>query len=110
MDPNPTGRRRTLIWLIVSQLLALGSLLIWLLVAGLSVMAFDQGSTPEAWAFVIAVWFYPVIPLALAVGAWIAFRFHRYVLANVLSTITFLPPVLLYLLLWLVTFFYKPQF
>jgi hypothetical protein len=106
MDPNPARRRRTLIWLIISQLLALASLLIWLLVAGLSVMAFDQGSTPEAWTIVIAVWSYPIIPLVLAAGAWIAFGFHRYLLANVLSTITFLPPVLLYVFLWLMQFTY----
>jgi hypothetical protein len=56
-----------LIWMIVSQLLMVGSLMIWLLVAGLSVMAFDSGSTPEAWTFVIAVWSYPIIPLVLVV-------------------------------------------
>ncbi len=110
MDPNPARRRRTLIWLIISQLLALASLLIWLLVAGLSVMAFDQGSTPEAWTFVIAVWSYPIIPLALAVGAWIAFGFKKYTLANVLSTIAFLPPVLLYVFLWVVSLTYQSPF
>jgi hypothetical protein len=42
--------------MILSQVLSVLSLLIWLVMAGLSVMAFDQGSTPEAWTFVIAVW------------------------------------------------------
>jgi hypothetical protein len=44
----PKRRTGLLIWLIVSKLLALASLLIWALVAGLSVMAFDQGSSTEA--------------------------------------------------------------
>ena len=48
----PKRRTGLLIWLIVSQLLAVGSLLIWALIAGLSVMAFDEGSSPEAWAIV----------------------------------------------------------
>jgi hypothetical protein len=41
--------------MILSQLFAVASLVIWLVVAGLSVMAFDEGSTPEAWTFVLAV-------------------------------------------------------
>jgi len=52
----PKRRTGLLIWLIVSQLLAVGSLLIWAIMAGLSVMAFDTGESPEAWAFVLAVW------------------------------------------------------
>jgi hypothetical protein len=36
-------------------------------------MAFDSGSTPEAWTFVLAVWAYPLFPLVMAVGAWIVF-------------------------------------
>jgi hypothetical protein len=37
-----------LIWLIVSQVLALLSLFFWLMIAGLSVMAFDSGVSTEA--------------------------------------------------------------
>ena len=73
----PKRSRGTLIWLIVSQLLGLGSLLIWALMAGLSVMAFDSGVSPEAWAFVIAVWAYPLFPLVMAIGAWVAFAFRN---------------------------------
>ena len=51
---KPKSRWPVLIWMIVAQLLAVGSLVIWALAAGLSVMAFDSGSTPEAWRFVIA--------------------------------------------------------
>jgi len=96
--PKRTG---LLIWLIISQLLAVASLLIWLLVAGLSVMAFDSGVTTEAWTFVIAIWSYPIIPLGLIIGAWIAYRKQRNVLAGVLSGLSFTPPFLLYIFLWI---------
>ena len=96
-------RAGLIIWMIFSQLLALASLIIWMLVAGLSVMAFDQGSTPEAWTFVIAVWSYPLIPLILVIAAWIAFAKRRNTLAGVLSGLSFAPPFLLYIFLWVAT-------
>lgn len=89
----------TLIWLIVSQLIALASLLFWVVVAGLSVMAFDTGQSPEAWAFVLTVWAYPLFPLGMAIGAWIAFAFRKNRLAAILSGLAFAPPVLLYLVI-----------
>jgi len=98
---RPKRRTVLLIWLIVSQLLALGSFLIWALVAGLSVMAFDMGSTPEARAFVIAVWSYPLFPIAISIGAWVAFALRRNLLAALLSGLTFAPPVLFYIFLWI---------
>jgi hypothetical protein len=67
--------------------------------AGLSVMAFDSGVSQEAWMFVIAVWSYPLIPLTLVIGAWIAFAKRKNVLAAVLSGLSFAPPVWLYV--WL---------
>jgi hypothetical protein len=95
---KPKRRTGLLIWLIVSQLLAVGSLWIWALVAGLSVMAFDEGSSPIAWAIVLTVWAYPLFPLLMAIGAWIAFAFRKNRLAAVLTGLTFLPLVLLCLL------------
>jgi len=97
----PKPRTGLLIWLIVSQLLAVGSLLIWALMAGLSVMAFDEGQSPEAWTFVLAVWAYPLFPLLMAIGAWVAFAFRKNRLAAVLTGLTFAPPVLLYLFGWI---------
>ncbi|HAV76935.1 MAG TPA: hypothetical protein DCX53_06225, partial [Anaerolineae bacterium] len=91
---TPPKRTALLVWMILSQLFALGSLVIWLLVAGLSVMAFDQGSTPEAWTFVLAVWSYPIIPLILVIGAWIAYAKRRNKLAAILSGLSFTPPIL----------------
>jgi hypothetical protein len=60
-------------------------------------MAFDEGSSPVAWAIVITVWAYPLFPLLVAIGAWIAFAFRKNRLAAVLSGLTFMPPLLLYL-------------
>src|SRR4026209_2068098 len=73
LDTKPVSRRPILIWLIVSQLLALASLIFWLFAAGISVMAFDSGATPEAWTFVIAVWSYPIWPIVLVIASWIAY-------------------------------------
>jgi len=80
--------------MILSQLLAAGSLIPWLLMAGLSVMAFDSGVTAEAWAVVIAVWSYPIFPLATIIAAWIAYKRRRNALAAVLSGLSFAPPIL----------------
>jgi hypothetical protein len=96
----PKRRIGLVIWMILSQLLMLGSLLIWLLMAGLSVMAFDSGSTPEAWTFVLLVWAYPIIPIILVIAAWIAFAKRKNTLAAVLSGLSFAPPVLFYIFLW----------
>ena len=95
---RPTGRP-VLIWLIVSQVLAIASLFFWLLMAGLSVMAFDAGVTPEAWTFVIAVWSYPLWPIAFAIASWIAYARKKDRLAAVLTTLTFLPVLLLFLVM-----------
>ena len=107
MEAKPAVRRPVLIWLILSQVLALLSLVFWLVMAGLSVMAFDAGVTQEAWAFVIAVWSYPIWPLAFAIAAWIAYARKKDRLAGVLTTLTFLPVLLLLAFLALSSFLYS---
>lgn len=94
---KPASRRPIFIWLIVSQLMAAASLVFWFLMAGLSVMAFDSGVTPEAWTFVIVVWSYPLWPLAFVIASWIAYARQKNWLAAVLTTLTFLPILLLIL-------------
>ena len=96
---EPKRRIGLLIWLIVSQLLVIASLWLWVVVAGLSVMAFDSGDSRVAWAIVISVWAYPLFPLIMAISAWVAFALRKNRLAAVLSGLTFLPPTLLYLLI-----------
>jgi len=95
----PPKRTGLLIWMILSQLIAVGSLVIWLVMAGLSVMAFDSGSSPQAWTFVIIVWSYPIIPIVLVIAAWIAYRRRSNTLAAVLSGLSFAPPILCILLI-----------
>jgi hypothetical protein len=85
--------------MIISQLLMLGSLVIWLVVAGLSVMAFDSGVSIAAWTLVIIVWSYPILPIGLIIAAWIAYSKHKKVFAVVLSSLSFAPPMLCFLLI-----------
>lgn len=92
---QPPSRKPILIWLIISQVLAVASLFFWLLVAGLSVMAFDSGVSTEAWTFVIAVWSYPIWPIVFAIASWIAYTRKKDRLAGVLTTFTFLPVLVL---------------
>jgi hypothetical protein len=106
LDTKPASRRPILIWLIISQLLALASLVFWLFVAGISVMAFDSGVTPEAWMFVIAVWSYPIWPIIFTIAAWIAYARKKDRLAGVLTTLTFLPVLVLILVIVLTSFYY----
>jgi hypothetical protein len=106
LETQPAKRRPVLIWLIISQVLALLSLVFWLLVAGLSVMAFDSGVTPEAWAFVITVWSYPIWPIAFTIAAWIAYARKKDRLAGILTTLTFLPILILFLIIVFSSFYY----
>lgn len=107
MESQSASRKPILIWLVGSQLLALASLVFWLLVAGLSVMAFDAGVTAEAWAFVIVVWSYPIWPIVFAIAAWIAYARRRDRLAGVLTTLTFLPVLVLIVILFFSSFLYS---
>ena len=104
-----TRRLGLIIWMVISQLLMLGSLAIWLLVAGLSVMAFDSGVSAEAWAIVIIVWSYPILPIGLIIAAWIAYAKHKNILAVVLSGLSFAPPILCFLLIAVADFAWFAQ-
>ena len=50
---------------------------------------------------VLTVWAYPLFPLVMATGAWIAFACRKNWLAAILSGMTFAPPALLLLVLWI---------
>ena len=105
-------RRRTglMIWMIVSQFMMLGTLAIWLVVAGFSVMAFDAGVTPEAWAVVLIVWSYPILPIILIIAAWIAYAKYKAGLAVILSSLSFAPPILCVLLVVIADLAWFAQF
>ena len=106
LETNLPSRKPILPWLIISHVLALASLVVWLLMAGLSVMAFDSGVTQEAWNFVIAVWLYPIWPIVFAVASWVAYRRKKDKLACVLTTFTFLPILVLLLIIIGANYFY----
>jgi hypothetical protein len=106
LETQSSSRRPMLLWLIVSQLLAVASLFFWLVAAGLSVMAFDAGVTQEAWNFVIAVWAYPIWPIGFAIAAWVAYASRRDKLAGILTTLTFLPVLILLIIIVLSNFFF----
>lgn len=107
METKPVSRKPVLIWLILSQLLALASLVFWLFAAGISVMAFDAGVTTEAWTFVIAVWSYPIWPIVFTITSWIAYARKKDRLAGVLTTLTFLPVLILIIVIALSSFFFS---
>ena len=95
--------RKTLAWMVATQLLALASLLPWLAVAGTSILAFDSPVSAEAVAprvFMGVVWSYPLLPLGCAAAAWLAYARRRFRRAAVLSAVPLLPalPLLAYLL------------
>lgn len=73
--------------------------------AGLSVMAFDSDVTQEAWNFVIAVWLYPIWPIVFAVAARVAYARKKDKLAGVLTTLTFLPILVLIIIIASANFF-----
>ena len=99
------SRKALLIWMIVSQVLTVGTLVVWLGMAGLSFMAFDAGVTPQATTFVTVILAYPVFPLALVIAAWIAFARHNDRLAGILSGLSFSLPVVLYVILGAIAVF-----
>jgi len=107
LEAKPPSRKPILIWLIVSQLLALASLIFWLLMAGLSVMAFDSGVTQEAWNFVIAVWAYPIWPLGFSISSWVAYALKKDRLAGILTTFTFLPVLVLIVVIFVGNFMFS---
>jgi hypothetical protein len=64
------------ITLLVLQGLQVLSLIPWLLMAGFSFMAFDAPGSDkmwQPWAFVAAIWSYPLWLLLAAIAAWILF-------------------------------------
>ena len=106
-EPPGTGLRagpRTglLVWLVASQTIALGSLLPWLAVAGLAVLALDAppaNSGPWPALLVGSVLAWPLVPVACAVGAWMLYARRRSLPAAIVSG---LPLVALAAFAWFV--------
>lgn len=97
---NPFGKPRwPWISVLVLQFVQLLTLPPWLVMAGLSVMAFDApGSTAQwqPWAFVLAVWSYPLWLLVFGVASWLLLATGRRSLGFALCLLVTLPlPLLL---------------
>lgn len=74
-----TGSRRgVLIWLIVSQLLFLASLLPWFIFFAFSFMAIDAEVNAEGIALVAPIWLYPIVSFGAMIAAWLCFGRQRY--------------------------------
>ncbi len=84
-----------LIWMIASQLIGLLSLIPWLVMAGLSFMAFDSGETPQAWLFVGTVLSYPLLPIGCSILAWVLWTFKKRRAALVATSLPFVIVLLL---------------
>jgi hypothetical protein len=65
---------KAVMWLIITQILAALSLLPWLVIAGLSLLAFDSGEQLSAVLFVSVIWLYPLLSLGCAIRAWWLYR------------------------------------
>lgn len=72
----PRRRRSVLLWLILTQLVVLVSLVPWIILAGFTFVALDTGArdTLGVWAMRIALWAYPLLPVACSALAWKAYR------------------------------------
>lgn len=91
---STSNRPLVLIGLIVTQLLALVSiLLIWLPGAFIAVVAENPEGTTPLW--LIAFYGYPIYPLAMSIGAWVAYARRNDKLAAILAALL-LPPILLF--------------
>jgi hypothetical protein len=100
--PTPKPKRRTglVVWLVVSQVLTVISLFLWSIAAGLGYALINSnGDAPSA--VLIALWAYPIYPLTLIIGAWIAFRRRKDKRAAILSGLSFAPPALFMLVMWI---------
>jgi len=98
LPPVPAKKRGILITLIVLNFLQVASLPPWLLMAGLSVMAFDAPGSQnmwQPWAFVLAIWSYPLWLIAADVVAWMFYAFRKRIIALVITIIFSLPAIAL---------------
>ena len=93
---KPKRRTGLLIWLIVSQFLAVASLIFaFYIVIGYGMADQGQGVPPQYWI----AFCYPIFPLTMSIGAWMAFVRRKNILAAVLSGLSLLlVPVLLFIL------------
>ncbi len=91
---KPGSRRGVLIWLVISQLLAVSSLVPWLGFAYYTYHLLLNGVT-AAWdaIFVGFTLVYPVIVIGSAILAWFFYRAHKDRLAVIVTSIFLVGPI-----------------
>jgi hypothetical protein len=93
------SRKGLLIWLILAQILMLVSLVVWIPMAGLSFMAFDSGTSLQAYFIVGSTLLYPLIPIGCSILCWIFYGRKKTIAALVCSTLPALLPLIFIVLI-----------
>lgn len=78
------------VWLVISQVPVVLSLIPWLALTCASVMLFDSGYDPQAQVVFFLFWMYPLLFVVCAAASWLLLWRERLVLASVSTT----PPLL----------------
>ncbi|MBB3113908.1 hypothetical protein FHS18_006023 [Paenibacillus phyllosphaerae] len=87
------NRNKTLTLLIISQLIFVLLIIVWMVVAGLSIMMFDS---PEAathvptWLFFLYIASYPIGVIAGIITGWVLFAKKRYKAALIWNSLPLL--------------------
>lgn len=94
---QPKRSTGLLIWMIVSQLITIVSILIWLAFSILPYAFWDDpnASTALRTAMLWCMWLSPIIPIGLSIAAWTAYARSKNWQAAVLAGLTSVPPLLL---------------
>ena len=79
-EQRPPRPRWLLLVMILMSVVYAGLFAFSLFAAAMSVMVFDAGETPQAWAAFGAFVFFPLLILASVTFAWCGFGFRRYLL------------------------------
>lgn len=79
------SRKVLLVWLIVSTLLYILSLIPWFYIVMFSPMAFDAGYTTSAIVFIYVLLAYPLFLIVCVVLAWIFYKFSKDMAAWVMT-------------------------
>lgn len=97
-------RWAVIIWLAVSQLLAIGSLIPWLGFAVYAYAALYNGlSTAWAVIFVGFTFAYPIIVIVCAIRAWLLYRAHKYRQALIVTSLFLAGPIFYLITIYVTT-------
>ena len=84
-----------LIWMGITQVGAMTSLIFWfsLITSSDMIFAGESGST----IFVLLFFLYPIFPISMIIGAWVSYYFNKKWLAAIFSGLSIAPNVFLIL-------------